>query len=59
MNQIDRFDLVIDVIDRVPKLRARAAHLKEEMRNEIISNLSYAREHGTDRPELTGWVWPS
>jgi xylulose-5-phosphate/fructose-6-phosphate phosphoketolase len=58
LNQIDRFDLVIDVIDRVPGLAVRAAHLKEEMKNAIIENLDYARTHGTDRPEIAGWVWP-
>jgi xylulose-5-phosphate/fructose-6-phosphate phosphoketolase len=58
INQIDRFDLVIDVIDRVPGLAARAAHLKEEMKNTIIDNLDYARTYGIDRPELTEWVWP-
>ena len=58
LNQIDRFDLVIDVIDRVPGLAARAAHLKEEMRNRIIDNLNYAHTHGTDREEITNWVWP-
>jgi xylulose-5-phosphate/fructose-6-phosphate phosphoketolase len=46
------------VIDRVPKLQARAAHLKEEMRNAIIENTRYAHEHGTDRPEISNWVWP-
>jgi xylulose-5-phosphate/fructose-6-phosphate phosphoketolase len=58
LNQVDRFDLVIDVIDRVPRLHNKAAHLKEDMKNEIILNLSYAHEHGTDRPEITNWVWP-
>jgi xylulose-5-phosphate/fructose-6-phosphate phosphoketolase len=58
LNQVDRFDLVIDVIDRVPGLNVRAAHLKEEMRNAIIDNLNYAHEHGTDRTEITEWTWP-
>ena len=58
LNQIDRFDLVIDVIDRVPGLAVRAAHLKEEMRNAIIDNLNYAHTHGTDRAEISDWVWP-
>jgi len=58
LNQIDRFDLVIDVIDRVPTLGARAAHLKEEMKNEILDNLAYAHAEGADRPEITNWVWP-
>ncbi|MFL6577686.1 MAG: phosphoketolase [Povalibacter sp.] len=58
LNQIDRFNLVIDVIERVPGLATRAAHLKEEMRNAIIDNLNFAHTHGHDRPELTEWVWP-
>jgi len=58
LNQVDRFNLVIDVIDRVPKLQTKAAHLKEQMKNEIILNLRYAREQGTDRPEVANWVWP-
>jgi xylulose-5-phosphate/fructose-6-phosphate phosphoketolase len=37
---------------------ARAAHLKDEMRDAIIDNLRYAHEHGTDREEITSWVWP-
>jgi xylulose-5-phosphate/fructose-6-phosphate phosphoketolase len=58
LNETSRFHLVIDVIDRVPKLRAKAAHLKEEMKNAIIDNMRYAHEHGTDRPELANWTWP-
>jgi len=46
------------VLDRVPRLQNKAAHLKERMKNEIILNLSYAREHGTDRAEVANWVWP-
>ncbi|MCC7040657.1 MAG: phosphoketolase family protein [Burkholderiales bacterium] len=58
LNQIDRFNLVIDVIDRVPGLAVRAAHLKEDMKNAIIDNVTYARTQGTDRPEIADWVWP-
>ncbi len=58
LNETSRFNLVIDVIDRVPKLRTRATHLKEQMRNEIIDNMAYAHEHGRDRPEITDWLWP-
>jgi xylulose-5-phosphate/fructose-6-phosphate phosphoketolase len=57
LNQVDRFNLVIDVIDRVPRLCDRSAHLKEEMRNAIIDNLHYAHTQGTDRPEIADWVW--
>jgi xylulose-5-phosphate/fructose-6-phosphate phosphoketolase len=42
----------------VPTLGARAAHVKEEMKNSIIDHLAYAHSEGTDRPEITNWVWP-
>jgi xylulose-5-phosphate/fructose-6-phosphate phosphoketolase len=58
LNETSRFHLVIDVIERVPRLQTRAAHLKEEMKNAIIDNMTYAHEHGTDRPELANWTWP-
>ena len=58
LNETSRFHLVIDVIDRVPKLRTRAAHLKEEMKNAIIEHMRYAHEHGTDPPEIANWTWP-
>jgi len=58
LNETSRFHLVIDVIDRVPKLRSRAAHLKEEMKNAIIENMRYAHENGIDRPEIVNWTWP-
>jgi xylulose-5-phosphate/fructose-6-phosphate phosphoketolase len=58
LNETSRYHLVIDVIDRVPKLRASAGHLKEELRNAIIEDLAYAHEHGRDRPEIANWVWP-
>jgi xylulose-5-phosphate/fructose-6-phosphate phosphoketolase len=58
LNEADRFTLVIDVIDRVPGLAARAAHLKEEMKGAIIDGLAYAHANGIDRDEITNWVWP-
>jgi xylulose-5-phosphate/fructose-6-phosphate phosphoketolase len=58
LNQVDRFNLVIDVLDRVPRLQGRTAHLREDMMNAIISNLNYAHTHGIDRAEITDWVWP-
>ncbi|MDJ0797872.1 MAG: phosphoketolase family protein [Calothrix sp. MO_167.B12] len=57
-NQIDRFNLVIDVIDRVPKLRSAAAYVKERMKNAIIEHQQYAFEHGIDKPEIVNWKWP-
>jgi xylulose-5-phosphate/fructose-6-phosphate phosphoketolase len=58
LNETSRFNLVIDVIDRVPKLHSKAAHLKEEMKNAILDNLRYAHEQGIDRPEIVHWKWP-
>ena len=58
LNQVDRFNLAMDVIDRVPKLRSAAAHTKEWLKNEIIDSIHYAHENGIDRPEITGWKWP-
>ena len=56
-NQIDRFNLVIDVIDRVPGLGSRLAHVKEQMKEAILANRSYAHEHGMDAPDITHWRW--
>jgi xylulose-5-phosphate/fructose-6-phosphate phosphoketolase len=58
LNQVDRFNQAMDVIDRVPKLQAAAAHTKEWLKDEIINSISYAHENGIDRPEITGWRWP-
>jgi xylulose-5-phosphate/fructose-6-phosphate phosphoketolase len=57
-NEIDRFTLAIDVIDRVPKLQAKGAHAKEKFRNMQIACRQYAHEHGTDRPDVVEWRWP-
>jgi xylulose-5-phosphate/fructose-6-phosphate phosphoketolase len=57
-NQIDRFNLVIDVIDRVPGLQSRGNHVKEAMKDRIIEHTNYARETGLDKPEITNWKWP-
>jgi hypothetical protein len=57
-NQIDRFSLAIDVIDRVPRLQIAGAHAKERFRNMQIGCQNYAYEHGVDKPEIDHWVWP-
>ena len=58
MNRLDRFDLVIDVIDRVPQLPNNAAHVRQEMRDNLIRHWNYTLEHGEDMPEIRDWVWP-
>ncbi|MGB6063346.1 MAG: phosphoketolase family protein [Desulfomonilaceae bacterium] len=57
-NQIDRFNLAIDVIDRIPGLNVAGAHVKERLKDQIIETTNYAHEYGIDKPELTNWKWP-
>jgi xylulose-5-phosphate/fructose-6-phosphate phosphoketolase len=56
-NQIDRFSVAIDVIDRVPRLRVAGAHAKEKLRNMQIDCQNYAYEYGVDKPEVEEWIW--
>jgi len=57
-NQIDRFSLAMDVIDRVPALHVAGAHAREILRNQQIEAQNYAYEHGVDMPEIDNWTWP-
>src|SRR5262245_54911739 len=57
LNDLDRFHLVEDVIDRVPKLGARAAYFKQAIRDKLIEHRLYIEEHGDDLPEIAGWRW--
>nr|WP_244895835.1 phosphoketolase family protein [Pandoraea thiooxydans] len=58
-NQVDRFNLAIDVIDRVPGLQGHGAHLKEWLKDQIVANLLYADTEGIDKPEIRNWQWPA
>jgi xylulose-5-phosphate/fructose-6-phosphate phosphoketolase len=57
-NQVDRFSLAIDVIDRVPKLAVAGAHAKEKFRALQIGCVHHAHTHGVDSPEQVNWKWP-
>ena len=57
-NQVDRFNLAIDVIDRVPRIRDSAAHVKEWLKGQIIESINYAYAEGLDKPEIRNWRWP-
>ena len=57
LNDLDRFHLVEDVIDRVPQLGARAAYFKQAIRDKLIEHKQYIEKHGEDMPDITGWRW--
>ena len=57
LNEIDRFHLVGDVIDRVPKLGERAAYAKQAIRDKLIDHRQYIRRYGDDMPEIKNWTW--
>jgi xylulose-5-phosphate/fructose-6-phosphate phosphoketolase len=58
LNDLDRFHLVMDVIDRVPSIGTRAATLRQQMADARIAARAYTREHGEDDPAISGWTWP-
>ena len=57
-NEIDRFSLAIDAINRLPGLQVSGAHAKQKLRDQQIECCNYAYEHGIDRPEEDQWQWP-
>jgi xylulose-5-phosphate/fructose-6-phosphate phosphoketolase len=58
LNDLDRFHLVIDVIDRVPGLASKAGHIRQLMTDKRLAARAYTREHGEDPPEIADWTWP-
>ena len=59
LNDLDRFHLVIDVIDRLPGLAGKADHVRQEMVDRRLAARAYSREHGEDAPEIRDWTWPA
>ena len=57
LNSLDRFHLVMDVMDRVPKMHARAAHIKQQMRDRLSEHTRYIEQYGEDQPEIRQWQW--
>jgi len=57
-NQVDRFSIAIDVIDRVPRLQSTGAHAKEHFKDQQIQCREFAYKNGTDKPEIVNWKWP-
>jgi xylulose-5-phosphate/fructose-6-phosphate phosphoketolase len=58
LNDLDRFHLAGDVVDRVPRLQRVGAHFKQFLRNKLVEHKQYIREHGDDLPEVRDWKWP-
>ncbi|WP_035641136.1 phosphoketolase family protein, partial [Bradyrhizobium sp. ORS 375] len=59
LNELDRFHLAIEAIERVPGLSVSAAHVKQKFRDALIEHARYIRTHGEDMPEIRDWVWPN
>ena len=57
MNDLDRFHLVADVVDRVPRLRQRAAYVKQYVQDRLIAHKEYIHTYGEDMPEIRNWKW--
>ncbi len=58
LNDLDRFHLVMDVIDRVPSLGSKVASIRQEMVDNRLRSRQYTRDHGQDVPEVSDWTWP-
>ncbi|MBI3927190.1 MAG: phosphoketolase family protein [Armatimonadetes bacterium] len=56
-NELDRFSLADDVIDRIPRLRYAGAHVKQLIREKLVEHRNYVRQHGDDMPEVKNWEW--
>jgi xylulose-5-phosphate/fructose-6-phosphate phosphoketolase len=57
LNELDRYHLAIEAIERVPGLATKAAQVKQQFRDKLIEHSRYIREHGEDMPEIQEWVW--
>ena len=58
LNDLDRFHLAGDVVDRVPRLQSIGGHFKQLLRNKLLEHKEYIQEHGDDMPEIRDWTWP-
>jgi xylulose-5-phosphate/fructose-6-phosphate phosphoketolase len=56
-NELDRFHLVIDVIDRLPKTGSKGSYLKQQLQDKLIEHKQFISKHGEDLPEIRNWKW--
>jgi xylulose-5-phosphate/fructose-6-phosphate phosphoketolase len=59
LNEIDRFHLALDVVDRVPRLQKIGAHFQQRLRDLLVEHKQYICEHGDDMPMVKNWTWPA
>ncbi len=59
MNDLDRFHLTMDVIDRIPKIGGRGVYLKQELKDKLVEHKEYIYKNGQDLPEIRNWKWKS
>jgi xylulose-5-phosphate/fructose-6-phosphate phosphoketolase len=57
LNELDRYHLTLDVVDRLPQLGPRAAYFRQAIRDRLIEHKQYIEQHGEDMPEIVGWQW--
>jgi xylulose-5-phosphate/fructose-6-phosphate phosphoketolase len=58
LNDLDRFHLVIDAVDRLPQTGSEGAYLKQQLKDKLVEHGQYIRRHGEDLPEIRNWRWP-
>lgn len=58
LNELDRFHLVLDVIDRLPQLETKIAYAKQMLEHKLIEHKHYIAQYGEDMPEIRNWQWP-
>ena len=59
LNDLDRFHLVMDAVERIPSLAGKAPHIRQKMRDKLVEHREYIHRHGEDMPEIAEWTWRS
>jgi len=59
LNDLDRYHLAMDAVDRLPQTGERGLYLKQQLRRKLIAHKAYIEEHGRDMPEIRDWTWPT